>query len=305
MIVHKYQALGNDFLIFDCINYPENAIFLTSEGFLDFVVKKSDRRRIGCDQFVVMEKSESADCKIVFYNADGSRAEACGNGTVASGVYASKFLGKSDVKIQTDMQVVAVKINKNEATIELDMPRDLGFEYQSNYDGFFNIFMSPHQTFIRNDTQFIDSISVGNPHCVLIGDYGSFYADSKQKFSIEYNISLTAGEKFYHLGKQIENLTHIFPNRTNVEFVTQTGENKFDCFVWERGAGRTFACGTGACAVAFACVKNGLANPAKPIEITMAGSFIYGTGETPMRVLLKESTLEFTNSAFFEGEIHC
>ncbi len=285
MIIHKYQALGNDFLIFDCINYPENAIFLTSEGFLDFVVKKSDRRRIGCDQFVVMEKSEIADCKIVFYNADGSRAEACGNGTVASGVYASKFLGKSDVTIQTDMQVIAVKIHGNEATIELDMPRDLGLSDEQKDDILACSF---------NDI--IENISVGNPHCVLA---------SKDDDRLILSAVEVLIQAFSIAGEQIENLTHIFPNRTNVEFVTQTGENKFDCFVWERGAGRTFACGTGACAVAFACVKNGLANAEKPIEITMAGSFIYGTGETPMRVLLKESTLEFTNSAFFEGEIHC
>ena len=297
MIIHKYQALGNDFLIFDCINYHENASFLENTAFLDFVVKKSDRRRIGCDQFIVMEKSPMADCKIVFYNADASRAEACGNGTVASGVYASKFLGKNDIKIQTDAQVVAVKINGNEATIELDMPKDLGLSDEQKYE------ILLHYNDFENG--FIENISVGNPHCVMIGDYGAYYTNSKQKLSIESNISLRVSERFSKVGSQIENLTHIFPNRTNVEFVTQTGENKFDCFVWERGAGRTFACGTGACAVAFACVKNGLANSAKPIEITMAGSFVYGSGVIPMRVLLKETTVEFTNSAFFEGEIHC
>ncbi len=285
MIIHKYQALGNDFLIFDCINYPENAIFMENPAFLDFIVKKSDRRRIGCDQFIVMANSQIADCKIVFYNADGSRAEACGNGTVAAGVYANKFLSKNAVAIQTDMQVVAVEINGNEATIELDMPRDLGLSE----------FETEHIGGKREAGRFINHISVGNPHCVIVN-----FLNTRWSLDSPSSIQL-----FSAYGKEIENLTHIFPNRTNVEFVTQTGENKFDCFVWERGAGRTFACGTGACAVAFACVKNGLANPAKPIEITMAGSFIYGSGVTPMRVLLKKNTVEFTNSAFFEGEIHC
>jgi diaminopimelate epimerase len=89
MILQKYQVLGNDFLIFDCINFEQNAEFLQSEDFLNFVVEKSDRRRLGCDQFIVMEKSTKAKAKIMFYNSDGSKAEACGNGTVASGVYAS------------------------------------------------------------------------------------------------------------------------------------------------------------------------------------------------------------------------
>jgi diaminopimelate epimerase len=284
MILHKYQALGNDFLIFDCINYYENEVFLKEANFLDFIIKKSDRRRIGCDQFIVMEKSQNADCKIVFYNADGSRAEACGNGTVASSVYASKFLNKNNIKIQTDTQIVDVKINGNEATIELDMPKDLGLSDEQKYEIL--------KVWYDYEDGFIENISVGNPHCVR------YVRDFKNRITYYVNIFSTSGS-------EIENLTHIFPNRTNVEFVTQTGENKFDCFVWERGAGRTFACGTGACAVAFACVKNGLADSTKPIEITMAGSFIYGSGVTPMRVLLKKNTVEFTNSAFFEGEIHC
>lgn len=316
MIIHKYQALGNDFLIFDCINYPENQYFLKNKEFLDFVMKKSDRRRIGCDQFIVMENSQIADCKIVFYNADGSRAEACGNGTVASGVYASKFLRKNAIAIQTDMQVVDVAVDGNQATIELDIPKDLGLsdEHKERIRVMRRLGIpralglgdeQKEKIRVMLSGNFIENISVGNPHCVLLEatehPFGLISVRSSNFASTAYSPS----EAFSKIGSLIENLTHIFPNRTNVEFVTQTGENKFDCFVWERGAGRTFACGTGACAVAFACVKNGLANPEKPIEITMAGSFIYGTGETPMRVFLKETTVEFTNSAFFEGKIHC
>jgi len=283
MIIRKYQALGNDFLIFDCINYPENYTFAQTHEFLDFIMKKSDRRRIGCDQFIVMEKSHSADCKIVFYNADGSRAEACGNGTIASAVYSSKFLGKNEITLETDMQIVNVKVDGSQATIELDMPHDLGLSEEQK-DEIYGLLAGRH----------IDNISVGNPHCVII------CRDGRSEFASFF-------EEYSKAGSQIENLTSIFPNRTNVEFVTQTGENKFDCFVWERGAGRTFACGTGACAVAFACAKNGLADKSKPIEITMAGSFIYGKSNesTPMKVILKDKTVELTNSAFFEGEIHC
>ncbi len=289
MIIHKYQALGNDFLIFDCINYPENYTFAQTHKFLDFIMKKSDRRRIGCDQFIVMEKSHSADCKIVFYNADGSRAEACGNGTIASSVYSSKFLGKNEITLETDVQIVNVKVDGSQATIELDMPHDLGLSEEQK-DEIYGLLAGRH----------IDNISVGNPHCVLVYATNPFRPLNKLHYS-------DRTETFSKAGSQIENLTSIFPNRTNVEFVTQTGENKFDCFVWERGAGRTFACGTGACAVAFACAKNGLADKSKPIEITMAGSFIYGKSNesTPMKVILKDKTVELTNSAFFEGKIHC
>lgn len=309
MIVHKYQALGNDFLIFDCINYPENLAFkANSSNFMKFVMQKSDRRRIGCDQFIVMEKSEKADCKIVFYNADGSRAEACGNGTVASGVYAAKFLGKSTIQIETDTQVVYIKVDGNQATIELEMPKDLGLSEENKQaiiDSCERHALHPTMKKMWRDNIMIQSISVGNPHCVIF--LPAFLTRILRR---QYNIARSSYGSSYvvnalsDFGDIIENLTQIFPNRTNVEFVVKTGENKFDVFIWERGAGRTFACGTGACAVAFACVKNNLADASRPIEITMAGSFLYAEN-VPMMVLLKESTVEFTNSAFFEGEIHC
>lgn len=303
MILQKYQVLGNDFLIFDCINFEKNASSLQKNDFINFVVEKSDRRRLGCDQFIVMEKSQKADAKIVFYNSDGSKAEACGNGTVAAGVYASGFLKKNDITLETDLSIANVKVDGQKATIELPMPRSLHFEYQNNIDGFLNIFLSPtSKNPVRNLTTHIESVSVGNPHCVLIGDYGHTYFDSTKNFSLPSNISLHSNYDYQSLGKEIENCTYCFPSRTNVEFAIKIGENAFDVFVWERGAGRTFACGTGACAVAFACVKNGLADKSKPIEIYMEGSYKYGDNQ-PIIISFGENSVFLTNYASFEGKI--
>ena len=293
MILQKYQVLGNDFLIFDCINFENNAKFLPNKEFQQFVVKKSDRRRLGCDQFIVMENSTKADAKIVFYNSDGSKAEACGNGSVASGVYASGFLGKNNIVLETDSSLANIKVDGQKATIELPMPKVVELSERENRE---------ITNEIGNKINDIDnpcsimSVNVGNPHCVL-------------EFTPSLNLHYHSPDFFKRnfsswqgIGQEIENMTHIFPHKTNVEFVREINENAFDVFVWERGAGRTFACGTGACAVAFAMVKQGLASSTKPVEIYMEGSKIYGKGE-PIIINFGENSVFLTNHASFEGKI--
>jgi diaminopimelate epimerase len=292
MILQKYQVLGNDFLIFDCINFKQNAAFLQNKDFPKFIVEKSDRRRLGCDQFIVMEKSTKANAKIVFYNSDGSKAEACGNGTVASGVYASGFLGKNNIVLETDSSIANIKVDGQKATIELPMPKEVELSERERQ----GIFSTIIQDDFVGEVGFCSknnlcSINVGNPHCVIR------FEDLAGK---DFNL----WEKWQEIGKKIENMTHIFPHKTNVEFVRRRfgNENTFDVFVWERGTGRTFACGTGACAVAFAMVKKGLANKLKPIKIYMEGSKTYGKGE-PIIINFSENSVFLTNHASFEGKI--
>ena len=290
MILQKYQVLGNDFLIFDCINFEKNATFLQNKDFPKFIVEKSDRRRLGCDQFIVMEKSIKANAKIVFYNSDGSKAEACGNGTVASGVYASTFLKKNDIKLETDSSISNITVEGQKAKIELPMPREVELNERERQDIFSTIvqdnFVGEVGFCSKNN---LCSVNVGNPHCVFFIDYDD-------------NYKWNAWSSWQSIGKKIENMTHIFPHKTNVEFVIKIRDNEFDVFVWERGAGRTFACGTGACAVAFAMVKQGLASSKKPIEIYMEGSKIYGKGE-PIIINFGENSVFLTNHASFEGKI--
>ena len=276
MILQKYQSLGNDFLIFDCINFQENRDFLSNDEFIDFVCKKSDRRRLGCDQFIVMETTNKADVKITFYNSDGSKAEACGNGTIASGVCAKAFLNKNSITIQTDSGIsqTDVSLNGDCATIQLAMPKEIVLK-ESDKEIVKCAGSFPHFTEIRN-------VNVGNPHCVLLCNL--------------------LPSNWQEIGKEIENMMHTFPYKTNVEFVIPNSKNRFQVFVWERGAGRTFACGTGAVAVAFAMVESGKADGEKPIEITMEGSAIYGNN-SPLVVEFKNSKAYLTNSAFFEGKI--
>lgn len=289
----KCNALGNDFLILDCITMPSNTEFIKQAN-----IKNIGHRRfgIGCDQFIVLEKSHNADGKIIFYNADGSRAEACGNGTVACAVYIAKLLEKNEVSFETDVKVVRAVVNGNDATVTLPKAESIQidlnlFQKILNDENDYGVGCDLMQSGIMPFK--LESVSVGNPHCVLIlEDYHSTTVNSLLGFDCNRPIDTI----LLDIGFTIANMTNIFPNRTNVEFVVRTGENAFDCFVWERGAGATLACGTGACAVAFAVAKNGLADGTKPIFVTMAGSY-QGSDVIPMKIELQTDCTLFTNTA--------
>lgn len=282
LTLHKYQTLGNDFLILDCINFKENVSLVRKNDFMDFVQKVSDRRRFGCDQFIVVENSTKADAKIVFYNSDGSKAEACGNGTVASGVYVSGFLCRGKITLETDSGLANIAVDGKKATIELPMPKEIELSDDNK-----NELLRIQSPFDIESTS-VHYIHVGNPHCVLFLK----------------NLVKEIPKNWQSVGKQIENMTQIFPHKTNVEFVREISTNAFDVLVWERGAGRTFACGTGAIAVAFTMVQQGFAEKSKPVEIYMEGSKIYGNGK-PIIVELGTDSALLTNHASFEGTITC
>lgn len=297
--LRKCNALGNDFLILDCMTIPKNAEFITQEN-----IKKISHRRfgIGCDQFIVLEKSEKSDGKIVFYNSDGSRAEACGNGTIACGVYIARMLEKDIVFLETDIKIAKVSVDGNEATVELPRAEilDINIERFKNSLNKKNDDSYGYDLSRNRISPFkLTSVSVGNPHCVLFLEH----FDGATVNMPELGSNKSVDTIFMNMGSIIENMTDLFPNRTNVEFVVRTGENAFDCFIWERGSGATLACGTGACAVARAVADNGLVDGTKPVFITMAGSY-QSHAVIPMKVELKDDCTLFTNRAEFTGIIN-
>lgn len=180
-----------------------------------------DRKNIGCDQFVVIKNSAHADCLMDIFNSDGSKSAACGNATrcVASLIMEEK---KSDkIKIETAAGV-------------LDCWRHDEFNI--------SVAMAiPH--FEKNDFHFDDirffCVNVGNPHAV------SFVDD------------IPTDEIFFDVGPKIESHP-FFPQKTNVEFAKICSDDLIEVRVYERGAGETLACGSGACAVAALAIKNKL-----------------------------------------------
>ncbi|MCX5725679.1 MAG: diaminopimelate epimerase [Candidatus Saganbacteria bacterium] len=213
----KMHGLGNDFVLIDGRELNIESILLN-----DLAKELCDRHfGIGADGLMIVLPSEKANYRMRIFNPDGSEAEMCGNGIrcFAKYVYEKDKLQKDVISVETlaGIMVPALLIEKGiliGAEVDMGAPEDQG-----------EIKMHGH-TFRK--------ISMGNPHAV------AFVPDLEE-------IDLT------DVGQKVENDPH-FKNRTNVEFVKVISDRELDVRVWERGAGETQACGTGACAAVVAGV---------------------------------------------------
>jgi len=228
----KMQGLKNDFIIIDG---REKKISLNSNK----IKKISDRKKgLGCDQVVILEKpkKKGALAFIKFYNSDGSKTKACGNA-------ARK---KKKIIFQTEAALLNASLTKNN-----QVSVDIGKAY-------FRWKQIPlkRKTDINKIDFKIDSFSnpfvvnVGNPHIV-------FFVKNLKKINLK------------KVGPKIEKLS-LFPERINVNFAKILNNNKIALRVWERGAGITKACGTGASAATIAAIKNKLINK-KTCYVQMEG----------------------------------
>lgn len=234
----KMHGLGNDYVYIDAIhqtieNQPLLARFVSNRNF-----------GVGSDGLILICKSDVADFKMRMFNADGSEAEMCGNGIRCVGkfVYDKKLTDKTMVTIETlaGIKVLNLKIKEDKVkTVRVDMGEPI-LEPEK-------IPVRAKGEPVRNlkikalDQEFIlTCVSMGNPHAITI-------VKDTQSFAVE------------EYGKVLEKASE-FPKKTNVEFVSIEDKEHIRMRVWERGAGETLACGTGACAVAVACYLNGLTN---------------------------------------------
>ena len=203
----------------------------------------SDRHfGIGSDGLILIEPSEVADFCMAMYNADGSRGEMCGNGIrcVAKYVYDYGLTDKTKVSIETlagikyiDMEVQdgkmkTAKVNMGSPILcPSEIPVTIGEKQCVN-----------EPLIVEGKEYHVTAVSMGNPHDVV-------FMDDIKNLEIE------------KIGPLFENHER-FPNRINTEFVNVIDRHTAQMRVWERGSGETLACGTGACAVAVACILNGL-----------------------------------------------
>jgi diaminopimelate epimerase len=250
LIFYKYHGLGNDFILLEDFDgeAPKNS---------DFAVKQCHRRfGIGADGILYISRSKDADASMKVLNSDGSEAEMCGNGIrcVAKHLYDMGIVKKRKMRIDTlagikevDCEVKAGQVTS--VTVSMGAP-DLECE---------NIPMACQGKFISR-TLDIDgrplvgtAVSMGNPHFVI---FERLSENSRQE-----------------LGPKIEGHPR-FPRKTNVEFAEVLADH-IDLRVYERGAGWTLACGTGACATVVAAVVNRLAPEGKEIEVRLPGGSLW------------------------------
>ena len=247
----KMYGAGNDYIYIDCFNEAvENPESLAK--------KLSDRHfGIGADGIVLIKPSKKADCFMDIYNADGSRAEMCGNAVrcTAKYIYDNK-INNSIINIETLSGIKSVEIlTENGVAVggRVNMGRPIlnGHQIPTRYG---DSIVKNKVLNIDNNYYEITCVSMGNPHCVV-------FHNNIHKLNLE------------KIGPLFEN-HEMFPERINTEFAEVIDKNYLKMRVWERGSGETLACGTGACAVAVASVINGLCSKNKEIKIRAKGGML-------------------------------
>ncbi|MEW6584134.1 MAG: diaminopimelate epimerase [Nitrospirota bacterium] len=231
----KMHGLGNDFVVIDCRT-------LHLDDLPALATRLCDRRfGIGADQILLLGKSDIADFSMKIFNADGSEVEMCGNGIrcLAKYIWDRNLSAKKILEIDTLAGVIRpekagdlVRVDMGEPVFE---PEKIPVNIRNSESGIQN----PDKKMIVDyplqidDREFkVTCVSMGNPHAVIV-------VDNVSDFPVAY------------YGPKIEH-HHIFPKRTNVEFINALNSSEIRMRVWERGSGETTACGTGASAAAVA-----------------------------------------------------
>ncbi len=244
----KMQGLGNDFIMVDCLDKP------LSGDISEISRELCDRHfGIGADGLVLILPSETADIRMRIFNPDGSEPEMCGNAIrcFAKYVYERDIIKTATIRVETlaglivpqvlveDGSVVSVRVDMGEPRLErglipMEGPAGNAINEPVSIDG---------------GTYKVTCVSMGNPHCI------TFVPDVRSIHIAD-------------IGPKLE--THpLFPRKTNVEFIEVLNNGEVNMRVWERGAGETLACGTGACATGVACVLNHLTG--REIKVHLAG----------------------------------
>lgn len=237
----KMHGLGNDFIVVD-----SRALSLPDEAGL---ARRLCERRfgIGADQFIVLHESGVADLGMRIINADGSVVEMCGNGVrcLAKYVWDRGISDKPVLEVETPAGIVKPERRGDLVRVDMGEPkleaRDIPVRLKGR--------VLDHPIEAAGETFKITCVSMGNPHAVV-------FTSNLAEFPVG------------RIGPVIET-NPLFPNRTNVEFVEVMAERELRMRVWERGAGETLACGTGASAAAVAANVKGLTD--KDVTVHLRG----------------------------------
>ncbi|MCL2865716.1 MAG: diaminopimelate epimerase [Lachnospiraceae bacterium] len=278
----KMQGLGNDYIYINCfeeqVTKPE-----------ELAVQLSDRHfGVGSDGLILICPSEVADFKMQMYNSDGSHGEMCGNGIRCIGKYVYDYglTEKEHISVET---LAGIK--------ELDLLVEEGKVVQVRVDMGSPIFVTKdfpvcmeHESVINRTIKVkglvfhLTCVSMGNPHAVIFLEENEVLPDRLEELALK-----EIGPGFEH--------HEIFPNRINTEFVKVIDQNTVQMRVWERGSGETMACGTGACAVAVACILHGFTED--KVTVRLLG------GDLEIEWDREKNTVYMTGAAVtvFDGEI--
>ena len=240
------HGLGNDFVMVDCLQgspIPEERLSALSQAAC------THHFGVGADGLILILPDDEADYRMRMFNPDGSESEMCGNGIrcFAKYLFDADLIKSDSISVATQMGLQHIEIpqqdeNSDVLKVRVDMGkprlareeipmRELSNGQQSN-DQVIN-----EELQVGDQTHRITAVSMGNPHCVIFVDDVESVPLKEWGLKIEHH--------------------DMFPERTNVHFVQVLGPGKLWMRTWERGAGDTLACGSGACSVAVAAALNG------------------------------------------------
>jgi diaminopimelate epimerase len=271
----KYHGLGNDFILID--NRDRIEPKLTPEQ----AVQWCDRNfGIGGDGVIFLLPVSDGQYHMRIFNSDGSEPEMCGNGIRCLAKFMTD-LGIATVDgryyIQTGAGLIVPQLDADgQITVDMGEPRLLAREIPTTLvDADLKAINAPLE--VAGQIWHVTTVSMGNPHCItFVSDLG--------------NISLAElGPKFEHHA--------VFPQRTNTEFIEMVSRNYMKMRVWERGAGATLACGTGACASVVAGVLNGLCDRICTVNLPGGDLTIHWVAETNHILMTGPAQKVFTGIA--------
>jgi len=271
----KMHGLGNDYIYVNCFEE-------TVENPSEVAKKVSDRHfGIGSDGLVLIMPSERADFKMRMFNSDGSEAEMCGNAIRCVGkyVFVRGMTNKNVIRVETLAGIKVLELTVQDGKAKL-VKVDMGEPILKPE----NIPVNSDKEIFRTEPVEIDGkefkvtcVSMGNPHAV----------------SYVKNVDIFPLEK---IGPKMEHHP-LFPKRINAEFVEVIDRTTLKMRVWERGAGETLACGTGACAVLVASVLNGVSERKATVKL-LGGDLIIEWNENNNHVYMTGPAVKV-----FEGEV--
>ena len=248
----KMQGLGNDYIYVNCLEEDVPDPVETAR-------KISDRHfGVGSDGLVLILPDEQADFRMRMFNSDGSESEMCGNAARCVGKYIHDrgLSDKEEIRLMTGAGIKNLQLTVRDGrteSVRVDMGEPIleAERIPTTLTGL-KVVNTPLE--VLGETYGVTCVSMGNPHAVI-------FVEDADQFDV------------HTVGPVIENYP-LFPRKTNVEFVTVKDRENLRMRVWERGAGETMACGTGACATAVAAILNGRTDRAVMIHLLGGDLFI-------------------------------
>ena len=233
----KMHGLGNDFVLID----NRNSQLIVDKEKVQLICNRHSG--VGCDQLLIIDRSDEADVYMKIFNPNGKEAEACGNGARCAASYVMEGGTHKEIRIKTISGIIiAVRQPSGEITIDMGKAK---LDWQAiplslNCDTLYvPVSLDPLSTPV--------CVNIGNPHAI-------FFVNDVNSVDLEL------------LGPQLEN-HEIFPEQINVEIVSVITESKIRMRVWERGVGITLACGSGACAAVVGAYRRKLVKREVTVEL--------------------------------------